>query len=152
MVLGLRATSKEIRYALLEKDASGKILFLNQSAETKLKYPAGIKSPEAKLLWVKTEIDNILRRFSNVEKIVVKMNEYSGTENGSKRETSYMDAIFLLCAEEHSIPVQRKLYSQIGAKSATVKELAESWVGKTEQYWDTAIADAIAAAFWEVRK
>lgn len=80
------------------------------------------------------------------------MNEYSGTETTSKRETTYVDAIILLCAVEHGISVERKLNSQISSTAARAKELAEQRVGRTINYWNSTIADAILSAFWEIRK
>lgn len=146
-VLGLRASAQEIRFALLEKSESGNISFLNQDGENRLKYPTSIGRIEEKLYWVKSEIDRILRINPNVDKICIKTNEFSGTENTAKRETAYVDAIFLLCAKEHNIPVEKKLYSQIGSSAARVRESAERMVGKTDKYWNDKIADAVLVAY-----
>ena len=149
--LGLRASAQEVRYAILEKNTDGNIVFVNQASENRLKYPANIESVEEKLNWIKTELDRILRQNTAIEKIIIKTNEYAGTENAAKRETTYVDAIFLLCAVEHGLPVIRKLNSQIGSTATRAKELAESRVGRTERYWNNTMADAILAAFWEIR-
>lgn len=151
-IIGVRASSQEIRYAILNKDNNGDIVFVNQTAENRLKYPANIDSIADKLHWVKSEIDRILRQNQDVEKIVLKMNEYAGTENASKRETTYVDAVLLLCAVEHGIPIERKLNSQISSTASKAKELAEHRVGRTNNYWNNTIADAILSAFWEIRK
>lgn len=149
-VLGLRASAQEIRYAILEKDTAGHINFVNCSDETRLKYPANIDRIEEKLLWIKSEIVRILRQNPSIEKIIIKTNEYTGTENAAKRETTYVDSIFLLCAAEHRLPVLRKLNSQIGSTATRAKEYAESRVGKTERYWNNTMADAILAAYMEI--
>ena len=149
-VLGLRSSSQEIRFAILEKDENNSIVFINKETENRLKYPATIKSIDDKLYWVKSEIDRILRINSAIDKILVKMNEYSGYESATKRETTYIDAIFLLCAREHNISIERKLNSQIASSSAKAKEFAEQRVGKTDKYWNNAMADAIVAAYWGV--
>lgn len=151
MVLGLRASSQEVRYAILDKDAAGNIIFINRTSENRLKYPTNIGGVEEKLNWIKAEIDRILRQNISIDKIVIKMNEYAGTENTAKRETTYVDAIFLLCAAEHGLPVVRKLNSQIGSSASRAKEYAETRVGKTDQYWNNTMADAILAAYWESR-
>lgn len=39
MVLGLRASSQEIRYAILEKDSSGGIIFINRTSENRKYQP-----------------------------------------------------------------------------------------------------------------
>lgn len=151
-IIGVRASSQEIRYAILNKDNNGDIVFANQTAENRLKYPANIDGIADKLHWVKSEVDRILRQNLDVEKIVLKMNEYAGTENASKRETTYVDAVLLLCAVEHGIPIERKLNSQISSTASKAKELAENRVGRTNNYWNNTIADAILSAFWEIRK
>jgi hypothetical protein len=89
MILGLRASSQEVRYAILDKDPTGKIIFTNQESENRLKYPANIESVEGKLNWIKAEVDRILRQNTAIDKIAIKMNEYAGTENAAKRETTY---------------------------------------------------------------
>lgn len=152
IILGVRASAQEIRYAVLEKESSGNIVFHNQTRENRLKYPANMEKVEEKVRWAKEEFDRIMRQIPNISKIVLKMNEYAGTENGAKRETTYVDAVILLCAAEHGIPIDRKLNSQIGSTSTTARELAERHVGKTSQYWNNTMADAILAAYWEVRK
>lgn len=149
--LGLRASAQEVRYAILERTADGNIAFVNQTGENRLKYPANIKNIEEKLSWIKTELYRILRQNPSIEKVIIKTNEYTGIENATKRETTYVDAIFLLCAVEHGLPVVRKLNSQIGSTAAQAKELAERRVGRTEKYWNNTIAEAILAAFWEIK-
>ncbi len=137
--------------AILEKDLAGNIDFVNKASENRLKYPTNINNVEEKLNWIKTEIDRILRQNTAIDKIAIKMNEYAGTENAAKRETAYVDAIFLLCAAEHNLPVVRKLNSQIGSSASHAKQYAESRVGKTSRYWNNTMADAILAAYWEIR-
>lgn len=151
IVLGIRASAQEVRYAILEKNENNEIVFVNRDEENRLKYPSNISSVEDKLFWVKSEIDRILR-INSIDKIVVKMNEYAGTENHSKRETTYVDAIIILSAKENNIEVERKLNSQISSTATRAKELAENRVGKTEKYWNNTMADAILAAFWELKK
>lgn len=150
-ILGLRASAQEIRYAILEKDSSNNIVFVNCESENRLKYPANITCIEEKLCWVKMELERILRQNPSICKIVIKTNEY-GTETSAKRDTNYVDAIFLLTAAEQKMPVVKKLNSQIGSTSAKAKEYAESRVGKTRQYWNNTMADAILAAYWEIIK
>lgn len=147
IVMGLRASAQGIRFALLERNADGTIAFINKDGENRLKYPATIETIDEKLMWVKSEIDRILRIYPNIAKILIKTNEFNGTENSAKRETSYMDAIFLLCAKEHNISVERKLNSQIASSSAKAKEYAEQRVGKTDKYWSNEMADAILVAY-----
>lgn len=151
-VIGIRASSSEIRYAVLEKHNDGVITFVNKNEEHCLRYPTTTQTIEAKLYWVKQEFDRIFRQNTPIDKIIIKTNEYAGTETGAKRETSYIDAIILLLAAEKNIPIERKLYSQIGTTSKQTKEHADSRIGKTNKYWNTTIADALNCAYWEIRR
>ena len=146
-ILGIRTSPTEIRYALLETSAGGHIDFINCSSESKLQYPATHTTAESKLHWLKSEIDRIFRQSPGVTQVIIKTNEFSRAENKAKRESAYADAICILSAAEHNIPVICKLYTQIGTTSKDVKLKAESMVGRTEKYWDTKIADAIMAAY-----
>ena len=124
-VIGLRASAKEIRYAILDMDVDTNVLFANKDSENRIKYPANIDRIEDKLYWVKSEIDRILRVNQGIEKVYIKTNEY-GTETAVKRETTYIDSIFLLSAKEHNIPVEKKLNSQISSIASKAKEYAEN--------------------------
>ena len=69
-VLGLRASAQEIRFALLEQSENGKIAFLNQDGENRLRYPTSTDRIEEKLYWVKSEIDRVLRINANIKRFV----------------------------------------------------------------------------------
>ena len=146
-IMGLRASAQEIRFAILERSLDGTIIFVNKDEENRLKYPATIENIEDRLYWVKSEVDRILRINPKITKILIKTNEFSGTENAAKRETTYMDAMFLLSAKENGISVEKKLNSQIASSSAKAKEYAEKRVGKTDKYWNNTMADAILVAY-----
>lgn len=149
-IIGLRASAQEIRYAILDTDDSGNVMFANRDSENRIKYPATIEKVEDKLQWVKSEIDRILRVNPAIERIYIKTNEY-GIETAAKRETTYIDSIFLLSAKEHNIPVEKKLNSQIASTASKAKEYAESRVGRTDKYWNNTMADAILVAYWGLK-
>lgn len=150
MVIGLRASAQEIRYAVLDNDTNGNVVFVNKDLENRIKYPATIDRVEDKLHWVKSEVDRILRVNPAIERIYIKTNEY-GTETSAKRETTYIDSIFLLSAKEHNIPVEKKLNSQIASTANKAKEYAENRVGRTDKYWNNTMADAILVAYWGLK-
>ena len=151
-VLGIRASAQEVRYAILEKDSSGQVTFVNRDSENRLKYPSTVQEIGGKLLWIKHEFERILRQNPEVDKIIIKTNEYAGSETNAKRETSYIDAIILLLCADKNIPVIKRLYSQIGTTSRETKSHAELRVGKTDKYWNGTISDAVNCAFWELRR
>ena len=140
-VIGFRAGPKEIRYAILEYNGTD-IVFLN-NGENKLKYPVDATNPEIKIFWVYRELERIFEE-NCIDRIAIKINEY-GTEKAGKRETTYVDATIMLIAAQRNLPVTRLLYSNLKLNSSTVQDAAAALVGKTEKYWDSAIADAIMA-------
>lgn len=146
-VLGIRTSTTEIRYALLEDDADGNMHFINKDGENKLQYPATEDDIASDLKWLKTELDRIFRQKPNIEQVMIKTSEYSGIENKSKRKSTYAEAVCILTAAEHNTPVSCKLYSQLRVSSGNVKQRAEELVGRTDKYWDSKIADAVMAAY-----
>lgn len=146
-ILGIRTSPTEVRYALLERHDDGSIEFLNRDTESKLQYPASHATTDAKLRWLKGELDRIFRQSTGISQMVIKTNEFAGSENKSKRESTYAEAVCILAAAEQDVPVSCKLYSQIGSTSAEAKHHAEERVGRTDKYWDNKIADAVLAAF-----
>ena len=150
-ILGIRTSSTSIRYALLKKDEEGNIYFLNNDTENCLLYPRSLTSIGDKLNWVRLEIDRIINQNKDLDKIVIKINEYTFNDSKSKRENSYVDGIVIETGSEHSIPVELKLYNQISACSKDALRLAETRVGKTTTKWNKTIADAILAAYWEIK-
>lgn len=42
IVLGIRASAQEVRYAILEKNENNEIVFVNRDEENRLKYPSGL--------------------------------------------------------------------------------------------------------------
>ena len=135
---------------MLEIDGAD-INFLNQSSENLIKVPAGVTEVEDIVHWQKSEIDRILRQNKDIDLVAIKMSEYARSDTKSTRLASYLDAAVLLASKDANIPVCTRLYSQIGAKRANVKERAESRVGATDKYWNKQIADAIMVA-WAVRR
>jgi hypothetical protein len=148
-VLGVRTAPKQLRFALLELNGKA-VNFLNQSTESLIKVPAGVTEAQDIVHWQKSEIDRILRQNPDIDLIAIKTSEYARSDTKSTRLASYLDAATLLAAKDADIPVCTRLYSQIGAKRADVKERAESMVGATDKYWNEQIADAIMVA-WSVR-
>jgi len=149
-VLGVRCSTKEIRYAILEKKGNN-IVFINKDSENRLIFPQNIQEIEEKLKWCKTEINRILRQNEGISYVVIKVNEYTRGENLAKREGAYMDGVVMLTTHEHNIAVSKKLYNQIEANSSNILKLAESINGRTDKYWNKGMADAIQCAAFTLR-
>lgn len=149
-ILGIRTAPKQLRFALI--GVSGKTLsLLNHDSENLIKVPAGIIENEDVVHWQKSEVDRILRQNLDIAFVAMKTSEYARNDTKATRLASYLDAAVLLAAKDAHKPVYSKLYSQIGATRATVKERAEARVGTTSKYWNEQMADAIMVA-WALRE
>ena len=148
-LLGLRASPKTIRYAVLEWDGQ-KVRLINSDVENKLDFPADLLTPEKKMAWLYTELERILRHYPDISVISIKSNEFgpSGATKAS-RETSYFEGLMLLTAQLHEIPVSLKYYRNLKTNSKSVKKSAEDIVGslKSIKSFDEKMADAIVVAF-----
>ena len=151
-VLGIRISPTISRYALV-KSVDGRCVLINSEAESKLEFPSDKNTPESKVDWLYQELEQIITENPDIEKVCIKINEYTRGENKAKRETSYLVGATLLCCYQKSIPVNMKMYRSlgIGMKNANVMTHAEEQVGSRVKGWDTKIADAIVAACSELQ-
>lgn len=149
-VIGFRCSPKCVRYALVDMDGNTGTL-LNSDSENRLLYPAGLDVVEDKLVWLSNEIARIFHQHKDIEKAIVKGNEYAGTDTKAKRATSYADAVIILGCAKENIPVVAKIYASLSTTSAKVQGHAEHRVGRTTTHWDRQMADAVIAA-WSGRK
>lgn len=148
-VIGFRCSPKCVRYALVEVDGVAGTL-LNADSESKLVFPAGMDGIEDKMVWLSDEIDRIFHQVGDIDRAVIKTNEYT-TDTKAKRGTTYMDAVIMLGCAKRNLPVAAKIYASLGTTSGKVLGHAEHRAGKTTKYWDKQMADAVVAA-WSGRK
>ncbi|MCV6576546.1 MAG: hypothetical protein OIF58_12485 [Cohaesibacter sp.] len=146
-VLGFRSDPKTPRYAIV-CSADESVVFLNVDTETRLSFPADCTEDSAKITWLYREFERIFHTYPNIDQVVIKKGEFTQGDNNAKRMASYQEAALLLFCGLHDKPVTSKLYKSLNTKSSEVKGHAEARVGRTSQYWDTKIADAIVAAWW----
>ena len=150
-VLGIRNAPQKLRYAVMNWDGQRATL-VNSSLENMLVLPASITSLKDQIFWLYQELERVLRHHSIIDKIAIKPNEYRpGRESAASRSAAYFDAIVFLIAGKYNIPIESKLYRQIGTNRGEVREFAELNVGRTDTYWDDQMADAIAIA-WAVKE
>ncbi len=145
-LLGIRTAPTQLRYAFVDVN-DGDCSIVNANSESLIKVPAGMNDFSEMLSWQKAEIDRIIRQNQDIEKIILKIGEYGRNDTKSSRLASYFDAVVILAAKEANIPLETKIYNQLGTKRKQVKEYAENRVGRTEKYWNEQIADAIVAAW-----
>ncbi len=142
-VLGIRVTPQVARYAIVEYD-NGIALFINRESENKLDFPAALSTIATKSRWLYLELERIFAQYPDLEQVIVKENEYVG-ETKNSRESNYLVGVVFLIAAQRNIPSRTVIYSQLKTNSSCVKELAETSIGRSSQYWDKQMADAIAA-------
>ena len=146
-ILGIRTSSQCIRYAVVEWDGRDATL-VNKDDENRLNFPAATVETPEKLLWLKTELDRVFRKYPNIGRVVIKMNQF-GTEKMANRYSTQMDGAVMLVSQLHGKPVSTLLYTSIekGMSSKKIQDFSESKVGRSSKYWNAQMADAVAAAW-----
>ncbi len=145
-VLGIRVDPKKTRYALVNHDGTN-LTLLNADSESRLSYPANISEPDEKADWLYRELERVFHENQDIEKVCIKTNEYTQSDNKFKRESAYLEGAVLLFCRQNNLPVTVKIYASLATRSADVKEHAEQRVGRTVKYWDAKMADAVIAAW-----
>lgn len=145
-VLGIRVDPKKTMYALVDYDGTNFTL-LNADTETRLLYPANVSDPDEKVDWLYRELERVLHENQDIDRVCIKTNEYTQSDNKSKRESAYLEGAVLLFCRKNNLPVTVKIYASLGTKSGDVKNHAEQRVGKSSKYWDAKMADAVIAAW-----
>ena len=146
-ILGIRTSSKEIRYAVVSWDGKTAVL-LNEKDETRLKFPATMGDIADKISWVEAEFERIIQNNPDLNKVVIKEREYSRFgETKASREGGFFVSIAMLVSQKNQISVELKLYPAIGTKSKEVKDFSAEHVGVSSKYWNESMADAVAAAY-----
>lgn len=146
-ILGIRTSSKCVRYAVVNWDGQDAAL-VNESDESRLIFPATMEEIADKLLWLKAELERIFRKYPDINHVAIKMNQF-GTEKMANRYSTHMDGAVMLSAKMEGKPVSTLVYASIerGMSSKKVQNFSESNVGRTRKYWNAQMADAIAAAW-----
>lgn len=148
-ILGVRTSNKNVRYAILNND-SGSIIWENIN-NNRLLYPKDMSGIAQKIVWLSKELRRILEQTPNIDKIVIKVPEYGRIDSASNRASIYLDAVVILeaTARDIVIPVDLKTYRHLNTRSSEVKDFVECHIGRCNSYWDSTIADALAAAYSE---
>lgn len=150
-VIGLRADPTRTRFALVNYDGSNFEL-LNALDESRLHYPVDVTRPDQKVEWLYRELERLHHANPDMGRACLKINEYTQSDNKSKRETAYIEGVILLFFRQKGIAVEPKIYASLGVNSGSVKDHAEQRVGRTLKYWDAKMADAVIAAWWSARQ
>ena len=147
-VLGVKVSSQCVRYAMLNKDAQGNIVFCNRD-ENRLLFPRDADSEVKKMKWLWDRFERLLSLETDIHKIVLKLPEAGRVETNASRLSHYLDAVILLVATKRNepIPVIGKTYRALHTRGADVlNHVQGAGIPRTEHYWDVLMGDAIAAA------
>lgn len=145
-LIGFRNSTTSLRYAVLEQ-TDDNLSFVNSDSEHTIKYPTEYEDGPEKLNWLYDEVCRIFRKNSDIHSCGIKINEFGRSEKKVTRFTAHADAITTLACVKSGHSITEFLYSQLPTSSAKVKAYSEKLAGKTDKYWDTQIADAIAVAY-----
>ena len=136
IVLGIRSTTTEIRYAIIDQNNN---TMLNLS-DHRVKIEQNLSNAEI-FQWVYKEVDEITNQYK-IDRAVIKENAYI-RENKSVRLSNQLDAIILLALANKNIPSEIQL---LILREEKLLALAETKVGKTDTYWNKDIASCIVVA------
>ena len=146
-ILGIRTSTKEIRYAILDFHQDESAVLLNSESENRLRFPASHDTTAKKLWWFYQELERIIRQNQPIAKIMVKPSEYGGSDSIASRTASYIEGVIYTYAGKADIPIDAKTYRTMKTCRKNVKSFAENNVGKTRINWNEQMADAVAVAF-----
>lgn len=143
-ILGIRNYTGGFRYCIIEGNKDS-YQCVNLNEENKVQIPKG-EEENAIFIWYKDEIERIINNNGLFDKIVIKQNENTPSRYSLLKQVMFFDCIATIVALEQNIQVDSFVYNNLKVNAKSVKQDAESKVGKSLKYWDTKIADAIVAS------
>ena len=150
IVLGIRISPQRTRYALVRSE-NARYELINANTRSELIYPAGTDAPECRADWLYRELEQIIRENPDIEGVCIKVNESLFRDNKSSRESYRLEGVMLLLCNRTSKPVKMKTYKSLGTRRVDVKTHAKERVGSTTTNWTTEMADAVMAAWSELK-
>ena len=149
-VLGVRVGPKKTRVAIVVREGEDYLLISSHN-DSRLAYPTDLNGIDDKLYWLYREMERLHHEHRDVGRVCIKVNEYTRNDTKAKRETAYLEATTMLYWRQQSIPVTTKTYASLSTRGDDAKRVAANRVGQTEKLWDTQMADAVIAAWMELR-
>lgn len=151
IVIGVRASTDHIRYAVMELDQSGSAVWINKNAphEHRWLVPRAADTKAKKLLEVHREFLRLIDKYKPAH-VVIKTSE--NVPGGASSDRVSIEAIVNLASGERNVTVSERVYSQLKPDKATrinsgnVREHVLTQVDKPTSHWDAELADALVAA------
>ncbi len=147
-VMGIKVSSKCVRYAILEKSPDVGVVFLNKE-DNRLTFPQDSQGEAEKMVWLFNEFTRLLGMNPDIEKVIVKLPESGRMESKASRLSHYLDAMVFLGSAKQNPPIACTgvQYRTLHTRSADVLDFVLSkGICRTLHHWDSKIGDAIAAA------
>lgn len=157
IVLGVRSSTDHIRYAVVEVDSYGSVVWINRDTPHEHRWivPKVASTKQAKLMEVRKEAARILAKY-RPDTVILKVAEK--VRGGPSPERVSVEAAIIIACGEKGVIAKEKLYSQlkpnrsISVNTGTVQSEALKFVTQSSSYWDAEIADALVAALRELGK
>ena len=147
-VMGIKVSSKCVRYAIKKKSPDVGIVFLNKE-DNRLTFPQDSQGEAEKMVWLFNEFTRLLGMNPDIEKVIVKLPESGRMESKASRLSHYLDAMVFLGSAKQNPPIACTgvQYRTLHTRSADVLDFVLSkGICRTLHHWDSKIGDAIAAA------
>jgi len=144
-ILGVRNSTKTIRFCVLEGERSN-YQFTNCNDENKIDLPKSLKEEADILKWVEDEFKRLFDKYGPFDHLAIKQNENVATRYSTLRKVMFFDCIATMVAVRLHVPYSSQVYANLGTKSKEVCAFIEVRTPKTSTYWDSQMADAVAAA------
>ena len=148
-VIGFRVRKDHFRYAVLELDAGGNVLWLNRTDEHKWTVPRAATTKSKALIEVHREVTRVIAKYSPSEIVIKAADAMRGMKPSPERVA--LEAVIMLAAEQLHVGSSERKYTNLTSKaepinSGTVRTYAQRFVQPLDNGWDDEIADAIAVA------
>lgn len=147
-ILALRASTRHIRYCVLESDGQD-IRWLNKDDEHIWSVPKASKSKSDALVDVHQELSRLLSKYKP-DLVAIKVAETVHGNPDPKRVS--VEAVIILAAAQNHVQVVERRYRDLKTNSKEVEDFVLIYFAKTETYWDIEIADALATGLRELGK
>ena len=150
-VMGIKVSTKDVRYAVLLDDQNLGVSFLNKAAN-KVVFPKEYKNRFDRAQYLLTEFTRLIQE-NAPDRIVVKLFEPSspGFRKFAVPLASFETAIALAAMVEH-VSVAERYFANIKLNSKTVEGYVTTHIAKQGIGWDSHIVDALAVALKELGK
>lgn len=152
-VVGVKISTKQVRYAVVESDVEGKISWLNSDNSTwenRILFPKEANSRPSQIQFLYKEFDRVIRQ-ERPDLLAIKVGEgIKGSYSAWALLVSSCESAIILAALAAHLPVVERRYAGLKLNSRTVEAFVLSRFARPPSLWDIQIAEAVAIAVKEL--